>query len=134
MIFEAASVYTSSENGEVRFALRSVHQPNGLRASTIQEAMSRPLAVRGLRLGDFALYASLADESGVAVVPYFVTSYKNEDLATIASSDLVLESPWIHVTRHLAASLQFIDPSGLEEFRISELQDYIADHFPDRTI
>jgi hypothetical protein len=130
MIFEAASVYASDEDGDVQLMQRIIHQSSEPKATTINEAMFRPLIVRGLRLGDFALFASVADNNGVAEIPYLVTDYANEDTATIAAYELIRKSPLEYVTRHLAKSLQYINPPELAQFQINELMGYIDERFP----
>ena len=134
MIFEALSVYTSSEDGEAQLAHRIVRQPSGLAPRTVLEAESRPLHVSGLRLGDFALFASLADTETVAEIPYLVTDYRDEDAATITAYELVRNTPSEYVTRHLAKSLQLLTPGEILEFSIDDdLMEYVEKRFPRMT-
>lgn len=131
MIFEALSVYTATEDGEAQLAQRIVRQPRGLEAHTVREAESRLLRVSGLRLGDFALYASLADTDTVTETAYLVTDYHNEDTATIAAYELIKREPSEFVTRQLATSLQHLNPGELLDFDIDEdLMRYVDKRFP----
>jgi hypothetical protein len=132
MIFEAPNAYTTNEDGEVQLVARTISQKLESRALTVTEAKNRRLLIRGLRLGDFALYVSLTDNNVADEVGYFVTDYVNEDLAEIASYDLIISEPQVYVTRHLARSLQSVNPSDLECFDTSGLINYIDRRYPRR--
>lgn len=133
MIFEAASIYQYNDQGDVGLACHPVLLTPETAPTSIHEAESRPLLLRDVRLGEFALFASMADANGVAETAFLVTDRANYEDVTVAAYETIMQDPHHYVTDYLAKQLQAITRSELDQFNISELMTYIDQQFPQAT-
>lgn len=132
MIFEPATIYRYNDEGDVELASHPVSLIPDTKPTSIRDAESRAVLVRDVRLGEFALFANMADDTGVAQGAFLVTERANaEDVALVAYS-AIMQSPRSYVTPYLAKQLKSIKKSELEQFNIPELIEYIEIHFPSK--
>ena len=132
MIFESAAIYRYNDEGDVEFASHPVSLIPDTKPTSIREAESRPILVRDVRLGEFALFASMADSTGVAEGAFLVTERANTEDVSLVAYSTIMQSPQSYVTSYLAKQLKSIKKSELEQFNIPELIEYVEIHFPSK--
>ena len=132
MIFESAAIYRYNDEGDVEFASHPVSLIPDTKPTSIREAESRTVLVRDVRLGEFALFANMADDTGVAHGAFLVTERANAEDVSLVAYSAIMQSPQSYVTSYLAKQLKSIKKSELAQFNIPELIEYVEIHFPSK--